>query len=270
MWAAPWRFGDPARSEADEKTKPIEEGWGLYIAHNFLFYHTLVELLLLRSAKHGYAENAPRYHYVIRSVATRYRDNGSVKGEVRSLLRLVNVLSLEGIVPLLSEIEQALTTQPNAPTGFRQDFGIQSPLLTQVDPAISAILPELRSNITVLEGPEWSPPTMYSKYTPGAKNPIDDALLALKQSIYLRFSMLPKQQAQGSTSGDSNWRNIVATTSQVAPIGRASLSPEAASRVRKQATEMQRLAQSLGMMFNVSDVEYESLEYAIWLLKTIQ
>ncbi|KAI9289364.1 hypothetical protein BC943DRAFT_314186 [Umbelopsis sp. AD052] len=264
IWAAPWRFGDPARSEADDKTKPIDEGWGLYIAHNFLFYHTLVELLLLRSAKYGYAENAPRYHYVIRSIATRHRDNGSVKGEVRSLLRLVNVLSLEGIVPLLSEIEQALTTQSNAQTGAaRHDFGIHTPiLLTQVDPAISAILPELRSNMAVLEGPEWSPPTMYSKYMPGAKNPIDEALLALKQAIYLRFSMLPKQHTAGSSSGDSNWRNIVATTSHVAPLSRASLSPEAASRVRKQATEMQRLAQSLGMVFNIPAAELEHLALA--------
>ncbi|KAH8547896.1 hypothetical protein BGW37DRAFT_470649 [Umbelopsis sp. PMI_123] len=261
MWAAPWRFGDPARSEADDKTKPIEEGWGLYIAHNFLFYHTLVQLLLLRAARFGYAESSPRYSYIIRSVSTRYKDNGTVKGEVRSLLRLVNVLSLDAVVPLLSEIEQALANQTNARTGIHHDFGIQDPTFAQVDPVISVILPELRSSIAVLEGPDWSPVPMYSKYIPGAKNPIDDALLALKQAIYLRFSMLPKQQVTGSAS-DSNWRSIVATTSQVAPMSRVSLSQEAALRIRRQATEMQKLAQSLGMMFNIPQAELEHLALA--------
>ncbi|KAJ2962024.1 hypothetical protein NQZ79_g2821 [Umbelopsis isabellina] len=261
IWAAPWRFGDPARSEADDSTKPIEEGWGPYIANNFLFYHRLVEAILQRSSRFGYADNNPKYGYNVRSVTTGYRDNGTVRGEVRALLRLQNVLSLDGLPHLLSELEKALIATAATRPSLRNELSTESIPLYQADPALSTVLPEIRYTVSVLEGPEWSPSPLYSEYIADNKSAIDRCLIAIRQAIYLRYSMIPKSKST-ATSGDSNWMTHFVATSSVNPIAHAPLSPDAASRLTKQATEMQKLAHSLGTIFNIPVAELEHLTAA--------
>lgn len=227
----------------------------MYIAQNFLFYQPLVQLLLLRAARFGYADVSPKYQYNVRSVATAYRDNGTVRGEVRALSRIQNVLNPEGVIPLLYQMERSLTTNLGARADHRRELSgsIDSPAYLQPDMALSALLPELRTTISVLEGSDWSPLPIYSEYTPGAKNVIDDALLAIKRAIDLRHSMLSRNQQAAGSGGDSNWMSIVAnTSSQIAPVGRALISPQVADRLAQQASSMQTLALSLGKLFGVS------------------
>jgi hypothetical protein len=166
-----------------------------------------------------------------------------------------NVLNPDGVIPLLYQMERSLTTNLGARADHRRELSgsTDSAAYLQPDMALAALLPELRTTISVLEGSDWSPLPIYSEYTPGAKNVIDDALLAIKRAIDLRHSMLSRNQQAAGSGGDSNWMSIVAnTSSQIAPVGRAPISPQVADRLTQQASSMQTLALSLGKLFGVS------------------
>jgi hypothetical protein len=210
-----------------------------------------VEAILQRSSRFGYADNNPKYGYNVRSVANGHRDNGTVRGEVRTLLRLQNVLNLDGLPHLLSELEKALIATAATRPSIRNELSTESIPLYQEDPALSTVLPEIRYTVSVLEGPEWSPSPLYSEYNADNKSAIDRCLIAIRQAVYLRYSMIPKSKGT-STSGDSNWMANFVTTSSVNPIVHGPLSQDATARLTKQATEMQKLARSLGTIFNVS------------------
>ncbi|GAB5587324.1 hypothetical protein Unana1_02224 [Umbelopsis nana] len=259
MWAAPWGLGSAARSKEDTTTKPIEEGWGMYIIQNFLLYQPLVQSILQRAARYGYADSNPKHNYYVRSVATGYRDSGTVRGEVRILSRVKNVLIYEGVAPLLSEIEKAMSTNPITRSGPRSEFSLEPTSLHQVDRVLLSVLPELRITIGILERPDWSPSPLYSEYTPGAQNTVHGTLLALKHAIDLRYSMLPRKQAAGP-SGD--WMSKVVNSSQGVPIGRSPVSSEVAERLTLQIDAMQKLAQSLGNIFGVPQAELDNFALA--------
>ncbi|KAF7729963.1 hypothetical protein EC973_003376 [Apophysomyces ossiformis] len=117
-WAAPWRLGEPPHTSEPGTVQPIEEGWGAFIVDNAMYYILLVDTVLERFAKFPYTERMTVNDRIIRneqgkqvamytSVPTR-ESEGTIKGQVRIICRLLNVLKAQGLVDILGSIEYTL------------------------------------------------------------------------------------------------------------------------------------------------------------------
>lgn len=111
MWAAPWRLGAIPRSSQKEIYTPIKQGWALFVLDNIPFYFSIVNIILQRTSTFEYKDSIQP----ATATLTSFTDTGAIRGQLRILYRLINVLRAEGLVDFLGLIERGLEcVQSNA------------------------------------------------------------------------------------------------------------------------------------------------------------
>ncbi|KAK4518326.1 uncharacterized protein ATC70_001679 [Mucor velutinosus] len=111
MWAAPWRLGAIPRTSQKEIYTPIKQGWALFVLDNIPFYFSIVNIILQRTSTFEYKDSIQP----ATTTLTSFTDTGAIRGQLRILYRLINVLRAEGLVDFLGLIERGLeSVQSNA------------------------------------------------------------------------------------------------------------------------------------------------------------
>ncbi|EPB91510.1 hypothetical protein HMPREF1544_01641 [Mucor circinelloides 1006PhL] len=111
MWAAPWRMGAIPRTSEKEVYTPIKQGWALFVLDNIPFYFSIVNIILQRTSTFEYKDSIQPATTTLSS----FTDTGTIRGQLRILYRLINVLKAEGLVEFLGLIEKGLeSVQSNA------------------------------------------------------------------------------------------------------------------------------------------------------------
>ncbi|KAI8968963.1 hypothetical protein BDF20DRAFT_799223, partial [Mycotypha africana] len=88
VWAAPWKFGVTPRSSEKYDYMPIQHGWAAFILDNLPFYLHHTDIFLQRASTFIY--------------------NGTIRGQLRILYRIINVIKANGLLEFLGYIEKAI------------------------------------------------------------------------------------------------------------------------------------------------------------------
>lgn len=110
IWAAPWRLGAAPRSSETKEYTPITHGWAIFILDNIPFYFSMVDIILQRTSTFEYKDSIQQASHL-----SSYTDTGTIRGQLRILYRLINVLKEQDLVDFLAHIEKGLESfQSNA------------------------------------------------------------------------------------------------------------------------------------------------------------
>lgn len=195
MWAAPWRLGATPRSSEKEIYTPIKQGWAPFVLDNIPFYFSIVNIILQRTSTFEYKD-------VIQpatTALTSFTSSGSIRGQLRILYRLINVLKAEGLVDFLGLIERGLeiiqsntismvAAHPNSP--FKQ-ISMQCYGIETLDRSVQEQLTSVYKLFVELEERNtWRPQGLYST------EPRSEHLL--KTSNLLHSAYLARSSAQNA------------------------------------------------------------------------
>ncbi|KAI8085886.1 uncharacterized protein B0P05DRAFT_635838 [Gilbertella persicaria] len=108
IWSAPWKLGEQPTSAEKVHYAPIAQGWVPWMLENLPFYVLLVDIFLQRTSTFMYKDAMPQPSTSMISTTTSYGDQTTIRGNLRILYRIINVLKAENLVDFLACAEQGL------------------------------------------------------------------------------------------------------------------------------------------------------------------